>query len=131
MFDEMNNLANGAAQQNLSPIRTGEVKVLVPNLFMQTQFENIAMPIISKMLVLSKQNIALKEARDRLLPKLMNGEIEVGMKKQETVKIDKFENIRKHWQNVPYDEDLPLAARSTGDISEETLEKLMELAEEE
>lgn len=131
MFDEMNNLANGAAQQNLSPIRTGEVKVLVPNLLMQTQFENIAMPIISKMLVLSKQNIALKEARDRLLPKLMNGEIEVGMKKQETVKIDKFENIRKHWQNVPYDEDLPLAARSTGDISEETLEKLKKIAEEE
>ena len=61
----------------------------------------------------------------------MNGEIEVGMKKQETVKIDKFENIRKHWQNVPYDEDLPLAARSTGDISEETLEKLKEIAEEE
>ena len=45
--------------------------------------------------------------------------------------IDKFENIRKHWQDTPYDKDLPLAARSTGDISEETLEKLKEIAEEE
>ena len=61
----------------------------------------------------------------------MNGEIEVGMKKQETVKIDKFENIRKHWRDTPYNKDLPLAARSTGDISEETLEKLKEIAEEE
>ena len=131
MFDEMNNLANGAAQQNLSPIRTGEVKVLVPNLLMQTQFENIAMPIISKMLVLSKQNIVLKEARDRLLPKLMNGEIEVGMDEKETAKKDNFDYIRQHWRDTPYNKDLPLAARSTGDISEETLEKLKEIAEEE
>ena len=31
MFDEMNNLANGAAQQNLSPIRTGKVEVCFPS----------------------------------------------------------------------------------------------------
>ena len=55
----------------------------------------------------------------------------IGMDKQETAKIDNFDYIRKHWKAVPYDEDLPLAARSTGDISEETLEKLKEIAEEE
>ena len=95
------------------------------------RFSKITAPLFNQIFIKQKAVLELKEARDRLLPKLMNGEIEVGMKKQETVKIDKFENIRKHWQNVPYDEDLPLAARSTGDISEETLEKLKEIAEEE
>lgn len=85
----------------------------------------------NKRQLLLNQNQLLAEARDRLLPKLMNGEIELNMDKKETVKIDKFENIRQHWKAVPYDEDLPLAARKTGDISEETLEKLKEIAEEE
>ena len=31
MFIEINNLANGAAQQNVSPIRIGEMKILLPN----------------------------------------------------------------------------------------------------
>lgn len=33
--------------------------------------------MINQILTVSKQNRLLQEARDRLLPKLMNGEIEV------------------------------------------------------
>ena len=77
MFDEMNNLANGAAQQNLSPIRTGQIKIAVPSIDVLKLFENRISPVISRMLVLWKQNKYLTQSRDRLLPKLMNNEIEV------------------------------------------------------
>lgn len=75
MFDEMNNLANGAAQQNLSPIRTGQIKITVPSADILKMFENRISPLISRMLILWKQNKYLIQFRNRLLPKLMNGEL--------------------------------------------------------
>ena len=77
MFDEMNNLANGAAQQNLSPIRTSNVQIVIPDDNKLKEFEMNVQPIIKKIIILNKQNCKLKEARDRLLPKLMSGELEV------------------------------------------------------
>ena len=77
MFDAMNNLANGAAQQNLSPIRTGKISILFPADNLLEEFERIVGSMISKMLSLIKQCDLLIQARDRLLPKLMSGEIEV------------------------------------------------------
>lgn len=77
MFNIMNNLANGAAQQNLSPIRTENVRILIPNDSLIENFENVVSPMISKMLLLNKANSNLKQARDRLLPKLISGELEV------------------------------------------------------
>ena len=77
MFDDMNNLANGAAQQNLSPIRTGKIQKCFPSEATLQQFEDFVEPIIKKIIELSKMNIVLGEARDRLLPKLMSGEIEL------------------------------------------------------
>lgn len=77
MFDTMNNLANGAAQQNLSPIRTENVRILIPNGELISTFENMASPMIEKILLLNKSNDDLRQARDRLLPKLMSGELEV------------------------------------------------------
>lgn len=106
-------------------------EILVPTNEILEKYNALSINMYSTIISKSQAMETAAEARDRLLPKLMNGEIEVGMDKKETVKIDKFENIRKHWKAVPYDEDLPLAARSTGDISEETLEKLKEIAEEE
>lgn len=77
MFDEMNNLANGAAQQNLSPIRTGKIKVIFPTDELIDTFEEIVSPMIEKITMLNKTMLLLSQARDRLLPKLMSGEIEV------------------------------------------------------
>lgn len=75
MFDEMNNLANGAAQQNLSPVRTGEIKITVPLESVLDGFESVGKPIIQQMMILNKQITSLKQARDRLLPKLMSGKL--------------------------------------------------------
>lgn len=77
MFHDMNNLANGAAQQNLSPIRTGQMQILKPSKDILLRFEEMTKPLIDKKILLNKSMITTTEARDRLLPKLMSGEIEV------------------------------------------------------
>ena len=77
MFVEMGNLANGAAQQNLSPIKTGQIKILIPPVDLLNRFENVVSVYMKQILNLNKQIGMLQETRDRLLPKLMNGEIEV------------------------------------------------------
>lgn len=77
MFDNMNNLTNGVAQQNLSPIRTGKINIVFPTDALIQMFEKTVNPMLNKITVLNKSILALSQARDRLLPKLMNGEIEV------------------------------------------------------
>lgn len=77
MFIEVNNLANGAAQQNVSPIRIGEMKILLPNSELLQEFESIVFKSVARIISLQSQLHLLTEARDRLLPKLMSGEIEI------------------------------------------------------
>lgn len=77
MFDEMNNIANGAAQQNLSPIRAGKISSVFPTDELICAFETVVNPMIDKITALNKSIFLLKKARDCLLPKLMSGEIEV------------------------------------------------------
>ena len=77
MFHDMNNLANGAAQQNLSPIRTGKMKVIKPDNKVLLKFEQIVKSIFDKKIVLHRDILVATQARDRLLPKLMSGELEV------------------------------------------------------
>ena len=52
-------------------------QLLVADDTVQTKFESFIKSITERISVLSHQNKYLIEARDRLLPKLMNGEIEV------------------------------------------------------
>ncbi len=77
MFDKMNTLANGVAQQNLSPVKTGELQITVPTDNLLQQFEAVVEPMLQKIIIMSNQIEKAKETRDRLLPKLMSGEIEV------------------------------------------------------
>lgn len=76
MFTSINNLANGAAQQNVSPINIGTLEIVVNNEII-SKFEKIVGNIRNQILVLYSQIEELTEARDRLLLKLMSGEIEV------------------------------------------------------
>ena len=73
MFISVNNLANGAAQQNVSPIKIGELNVLFANDSIMNQFENHVGTIRNKIINLHAQIRLLTEARDRLLPRLMRG----------------------------------------------------------
>ncbi|SCZ77404.1 restriction endonuclease subunit S [Pseudobutyrivibrio xylanivorans] len=54
------------------------MSVLIPTIEMCKKFGEIVNPIINKANLLAEENIKIVEARDRLLPKLMSGEIEVG-----------------------------------------------------
>lgn len=83
MFIEVNNLANGVAQQNVSPIRIGEMKILLPNNELLQEFESIAIKSIARIISLQSQLRLLIEARDRLLPKLMSGELTLEARAEE------------------------------------------------
>ncbi len=75
--DEFNAVAKGAGQQNISADVVKKKTIIVPSKKYIDQYTSIAAPIFDSMRILQEQNAQLQEARDRLLPKLMNGEIEV------------------------------------------------------
>ena len=77
MLNKMTALSNGVAQQNLSPIRAEKIRILIPSSNLLFQFKNIVEPIISQIILLNNQITFACEARDRLLPELMGGEMEV------------------------------------------------------
>lgn len=71
------NKGYGSAQQNLSREIINSIQIIVPTDEILLQFSNLSKEIFQKIKILQYANICLKEARDRLLPKLMSGEIEV------------------------------------------------------
>lgn len=77
MLNKMTALSNGVAQQNLSPIRAEKIRILIPSSNLLFQFKSIVEPIISQIILLNNQITFACEARHRLLPELMDGEIEV------------------------------------------------------
>ena len=77
MFITVCNLANGAAQQNVSPIRIGDLDIVIANDELMNKFEGRAGVYIDEIIKHHRQIRLLAEARDRLLPKLMSGEIAV------------------------------------------------------
>jgi type I restriction enzyme S subunit len=77
MLTILENLSNGTAQQNLSPIKMGELPIRYPSSNLREDFDKKVSPMIEMICKLNMQNTKLREARDILLPKLMNGQIEV------------------------------------------------------
>jgi type I restriction enzyme, S subunit len=68
-------MANGVAQQNLSPIETGRMEHALPQSSLLGKFSELGEPLIDQMLSLSLKNANLCRTRDLLLPKLVSGEI--------------------------------------------------------
>lgn len=73
----LENLSNGAAQQNLSPINMANMQVVIPSAKVIIEFHKLFHSTLDLTCNLYLQNAALKEVRDILLPRLMSGEIEV------------------------------------------------------
>lgn len=76
-LDEFSNLTTGSTMKHIQRGKLKEVKVNVPPTELMEQYRNISEPIREQILNVKRQIILLREARDRLLPKMMNGEIEV------------------------------------------------------
>jgi len=72
-------MGEGATNQTeLSPKKLGEeIKIPVVSTPLMNEYEKEAESIFNLIRNLQKQNTKLREARDILLPKLMNGQIEV------------------------------------------------------
>lgn len=75
--DDLNNLANGAAQQNLSVGVVKAFNILIPNTTLNAVYKRIVSPLFNKMKFNAKQIQTLTELRDSLLPRLISGKIRV------------------------------------------------------
>ncbi len=74
---QLQNLAIGAAQQNLSPVQTAELSMVIPAVKILDSFNGLVESILKEIVELNKRNFVLRQARDLLLPKLVTGEVEV------------------------------------------------------
>ncbi len=70
-----NNLAQGAAQQNISVEKVRNSEIVLPEPELINDFDAIASPLLSQTRILSEKVSNLRRTRDLLLPKLISGEI--------------------------------------------------------
>lgn len=75
--EQISQYANGANVLHLRPENIARLKAHIPSKSIMMRFEKIVANDYAKIEPLEKQILLLQEARNRLLPKLMNGEIEV------------------------------------------------------
>ena len=70
-------IANGVAQQNLSPVQTGKMEVPIPPVELRDSYAEVASPMVEAILNLNRKNANLRTTRDLLLPKLISGKLDV------------------------------------------------------
>lgn len=70
-------ISRGTAQQNLSPIETKNLEIVIPSDKVMSNFAKVANPIFEAMVKNIKQGKNLSILRDSLLPRLMSGKIRV------------------------------------------------------
>ena len=75
--DEFNAIARGAGQQNISGIVVKNKEIIIPTKGVIDSFTSIVSKIFEQQKYVLSQIRLLTEARERLLPKLMSGEIAV------------------------------------------------------
>ena len=70
-------IARGTAQANLSPIETGNLKVIIPPKQIIDNYSTIVSKLLLNIIELKLENSKLSHLRDILLPRLMSGELSV------------------------------------------------------
>lgn len=75
--DEIRSKAGGSTFLEISKKNFRELGVILPPNDILDLFSKIVTPIVSQIEIHTKSIKGLQEARDRLLPKLMSGEMEV------------------------------------------------------
>lgn len=76
-FAKMQKLNKNAAQPGINAKAMSSLDLVLPPINLVESFNSFVEPIMSNIFAKAKQNRELTEARDRLLPKLMSGELEV------------------------------------------------------
>lgn len=75
--EEIISKASGTTYKEINKKTFRELNILIPNKTLLIQFSDYADAIIKQTRILKKQTKSLKEARDILLPRLLNGDIAV------------------------------------------------------
>ena len=75
------NIVTGAVQQKVSQANLKKVPVIIPDNQSLNQFNDIIQPVFGAIRNFRDENERLSALRDTLLPKLMNGEIDVSQVK--------------------------------------------------
>ena len=75
--DEIRGKASGSTFLEISKKNFRGLRIVLPTDSVLDEFTKVVFPMVRQMETLTKSIVALQEARDRLLPKLMNREIEV------------------------------------------------------
>lgn len=70
-------LANGTKIKHLRPLSLSRVTAQIPSIELMQRYAAVVCPAYEQIDVCQQQVVAAREARDRLLPKLMSGEIGV------------------------------------------------------
>ena len=76
--------ARGSAQQNLNKSIVADLRTVVPPQIILEEFENIVSSLIVSIIQGFKENIALSELRDLLLPRLISGKLRISDLSKET-----------------------------------------------
>lgn len=74
---KLEQISTGVAQQNLSPIEMGKLKIAYPVNTIRRRYSEVCNPVLEEMVVLFRKNLLLQQTRDLLLPELISGEIGV------------------------------------------------------
>ena len=69
--------SNGATMVNVNKEKFGRIEILIPSEFVIEKFKYVVKPYFEKIKSLQQQIQLLQQARDKLLPRLMSGEMEV------------------------------------------------------
>jgi type I restriction enzyme S subunit len=75
--NEIISFGMGAAQQNVSQDELKKYKIIKPTADLALRFKNLINPMFEQIETLQQQNTQLRQIRDRLLPRLISGKLEV------------------------------------------------------
>ena len=70
-------MATGSAQRNFGPMHLNKIDIVYPDKEILLQFNKLIFPIIENIQNNKTENMRLSQLRNTLLPKLINGEIEL------------------------------------------------------
>jgi type I restriction enzyme S subunit len=74
---KLEQLSNGVAQQNLSPVLASKMEFARPPRELRQRFASVAEPIVHRIVQLYTANKNLRQTRDLLLPRLLSGHVEL------------------------------------------------------
>lgn len=79
------NYGMGAAQPNISGEQIEKINCIIPSDEILKRFNSICEPIFKQTAILKTQNTQLRQIRDRLLPRLISGKLQVSESRMERI----------------------------------------------